>query len=243
VASVTVLATNEKPGQLAAERNFRVRVRLLVILLMLSARVFALNTPDTRSLVSDDLSCALLEREVIYAETDGIVPVSFCSAVSVLQQPEFLTRVQEEYQKTLLPETRPEFIVQQSATNAWFYINKKQERTDIAEVASRITGTETFDLAYYTQGRRFFGTYQALIHIRLVRSGNETGYTVAVYAYPENGFCRFFARHLNLVEKYFREKTGEISETAVRISTRLCREEDIPPDQSLAATGHGPAPL
>jgi hypothetical protein len=212
-----------------------VRVHLLSVLLMLSAPVFALNTSDTRSLVSDDLSCALMEQKFIYAETGGAVPVSFCSAVSVLHQPAFLTRVQKEYEKMLPAGKLPEFTVQQSSTNAWFYINKKQERTDIAEVVSRITGTETFDLAYYTQGRRFFGTYRALIHVRLARSGNETGYTVAVYAYPENGFCRFFARHLNLVEKYFREKTGEISETAVRISTRLCREEDLPQDQSLAA--------
>ncbi len=219
------------------------RVRLLAILLMSSTSVFALSTPDTRELVSDDLSRALLEREFIYAETDGTVPVTFCSAISVLQEPSFLDRVQEEYERTLPPGSRPEFTVQRSATNAWYYINKKQERTDITEVADRVTGADTFDLAYYTQGRRFFGTYQALIHVRLARSGNETGYTVAVYAYPENSFCRFFARHLNLVEKYFREKTGEISETAVRISTRLCREEDISPDQSLAATGHGPAPL
>ena len=219
------------------------RVRLLSIWLMLSVPVFALNTPDTRALVSDDLSCALMEQEFIYAETGGMVPVNFCSAVSILQEPSFLDRVQEEYERTLPLGSRPEFTVQRSATNAWFYINKKQERTDIAEVGSRITGTETFDLAYYTQGRRFFGTYQALVHIRLARCGDETGYTVAVYAYPENGFCRFFARHLQLVEKYFREKTGEISETAVRISTRLCREEDIPPDQSLAAVNHCSAPL
>jgi hypothetical protein len=185
----------------------------------------------------------LLERKFIYAETDGTVPVRFCSAISVLQEPSFLARVQEEYEKTLPPGSHPEFTVQQSATNAWFFINKKQERTDITEVAGGFAGADTFDLAYYTQGCRFFGAYQALVHVRLARSGNETGYTVAVYAYPENGLCRFFARHLQLVEKYFREKTGEISETAVRISTRLCREESLPQDQSLAATGHGPAPL
>lgn len=226
-----------------SKKEFRVKVRLLSILLMLSAPVFALNTSDTRSLVSDDLSCALMEQKFIYAETDGMIPVGFCSAISVFQQPEFLTRVQEEYEKTLPPGKRPEFIVQQSATNTWFYINKKQERTDITEVAGRITGADTFDLAYYTHGRRFFGTYQALIHIRLVQRGDETEYTVAVYAYPENGLCRFFAQHLPPVEKYFRDKTGEISETAVRISTRLCREEDLPQDQSLVAVRHDPASL
>lgn len=218
------------------------RVCLLSILLMLSAPVLAMNTVETRALVSDKLSCALLEREFIYAETDGMIPVGFCSAISVFQQPEFLTRVQEEYEKTLPSGKCPEFIVQQSATNTWFYINKKQERTDIKEVAGRIAGTGTFDLAYYTQGRRFFGTYEALVHIRLLQRGDETGYTVAVYAYPENGLCRFFAQHLPPVEKYFRDKTIEISEAAVRISTRLCNGESLPQDQGLAAVSHYSAP-
>ncbi len=122
----------------------------------------------------------------------------------------------------LPPGKRPEFTVQQSSSNTWFFINGNQERTDIAEVAGRLTGADTFDLAYYTQGRRFFGHYQALIHIRLTGAGDSTAYTVAVYAYPENGFSRFFARHLQLVEKYFRSKTSEISELAVQISTKLC---------------------
>jgi hypothetical protein len=218
------------------------RVHLLSVLLMLSAAVFALNTMETRALVSDKLSCALLEREFIYAETGGMIPVGFCSAMSVFQQTTFLTRVQEEYEKTLPSGKCSEFTVQQSATNTWFYINKKQERTDIKEVAGRVTGADTFDLAYYTQGRRFFGMYQALIHIRLARCGDETGYTVAVYAYPENGLCRFFAQHLPPVEKYFRDKTSEISETAVRISTRLCNSEALSQDQSLAAASRS-APL
>jgi len=220
-----------------------VRVHLFAILLILSAPVFALSTPDTKEFVSDDLSCALMEQKFIYAETGGAVPVSFCSAVSVLHQPAFLTRVQEEYEKMLPAGKLPEFTVQQSSTNAWFYINKKQERTDIAQVASRITGADTFDLAYYTHGRRFFGMYQALIHVRLTGSGNSTDYTVAVYAYPENGFSRFFARHLKLVERYFHSKTAEISAIAVQISTRLCNGEVLPQNPSLAVTRHDSAPL
>lgn len=206
---------------------------LLFLFLALSVPAFALNALETRALISDDLSRSLLEKEVICAETDGTVPVSIQSAISVLQQPAFLTRVQEEYEKMLPPGRRPEFTVQQSATNIWFYINKKQERTDITEVASRQGGGDMFDLAYYTQGRRFFGLYQALIHIRLTGIGNSTKYTVAVYAYPENNFSRFFARHLQLVEKYFRSKTGEVSDVAVRISTRLCDDETLSHEQGL----------
>jgi hypothetical protein len=207
----------------------------LILLVSAALPVLALDSQQTRTLVSDDLSRALLGKEFIYAETGGTVPVRIGSAISILQQPSFLTGVQEEYEKMLPPGKRPEFTVQQSATNTWFYINKEQERTDIAEVAGRMTGPDTFDLAYFTQGRRFFGVYQALIHIRLTGDGTSTGYTVAVYAYPENGFSRFFARHLQLVEKYFCSKTGEISELAVRISTRLC-EGDLIPQDKVAGT-------
>ncbi len=196
-----------------------------LLFLALSVTAFALNIQETTALVDDDLSRDLLAKEFIFAETGGTVPVGIQSAISILQQPSFLTCVQEEYVKMLPPGQLPEFVIQQSASNTWFFINGHQERTDITEVAGRLTGQETFDLAYYTEGRRFFGFYQALIHIRLAGNGDSTGYTVAVYAYPENGFCRFFFRHLNLVDKYFRSKTGEISALAVRIGTRLCRPE------------------
>jgi hypothetical protein len=212
-----------------------IRVRIWVLgFLMLSVTTFALDRQETVALVTDALSRELLEKKVICAETDGTVPVDIQSAISILQQPSFLTNVQKEYARMLPPGKRPEFAVQQSSARTWFFINGHQERTDITEVAGRVTGVDQFDLAYYTQGRRFFGCYQALIHIRLTGDGNSTRYTVAVYAYPENGFSRFFARHLNLVENYFRSKTGEISELAVRISTRLCNPEST---DALARSG------
>lgn len=199
--------------------------RLLFILLVPVLSLAAIQVPETVMLVSDDLSLVLLNKKFISAETDGTVPVPLREAVQVLDHPEFLTRVQNEYEKLLPPGKRPEFKVEQSPDGTWFYINKYGERTDIRQVAGQKTGTDAFDLAYYTEGRRFFGFYQALIHIRLTGTGDSTDYAVAVYAYPENGFSRFFARHLQLVEKYFRSKTGEISQLAVQISTRLCGDE------------------
>lgn len=205
------------------------KIRLLFILLIPVLSLAAIELPETVALVSDDLSSTLLKKKFIFAETGGTVPVSIQSAVPVLEQPGFLTRVQEEYEKLLPPGKRPEFTVQQSSSNTWFYINQKQERTDITETASCMSGDGIFNLAYYTQGRRFFGFYQAVIHIRLAGTGDSTVYTVAVYAYPENGISRFFARHLQLVEKYFRSKTGEISALAVQISARLCQDSPVVP--------------
>jgi hypothetical protein len=204
-----------------------VKSRLLFILLVPVLSLAAIQTPETIALVSDDISRALLNKKFIGAETGGTVPVPVREAVTILERPDFLTRVQDEYEKLMPPGKRPEFKVEQNPDGTWFYVNKCGERTDIRQVAGQKTGTDSFDLAYYTQGRRFFGFYQALIHVRLTGTGSSTDYTVAVYAYPENGVSRFFARHLQLVERYFKSKTGEISAIAVQISTRLCGDEPV----------------
>lgn len=211
-----------------------VRVCISVCVFALASTVLGGKRLDTQRLVSDPLSCALLDRDYIYAETQGTVPVRFSSAISVFKQDDFLSRVQEEYGKILPVAQSPEFIIQQSATNVWFYINKKQERTDITEVAGGPSGTEAYDLVYYTAGRRFFGRYQALIHIHLARREDKTAYTVAVYAYPENGCCRFFVQHLPPVENYFRSKTGELTKTAVQLCAHLCTPEHA---DTLAQSG------
>jgi hypothetical protein len=209
---------------------------LLLIFTVLAVAVSgsSIELPETSALVTDDRSQLLLNRNFIFAQTKGAVPVPVGAAINMLKQADFLTRVQEEYANTLPPGKLPEFTVQQSSSNTWYFINARQERTDITEVAQCESGTGRFDLAYYTEGRRFFGFYQALIHVRLSGSGSSTDYTVAVYAYPENGLSRFFARHLNLVDKYFRSKTDEISGLAVQISTRLCNPEST---DSLARLG------
>lgn len=201
------------------------RILLLAAVTALILPASAVQLSDTVSLISDDRSRALLAKEFIFAETGGTVPVSVDSAVSVLREPSFLTRIQAEYARTLPAGKSPEFTVRQSSPTSWYFINAQQERTDIAQVAERMADNDTFELAYYTEGSRFFGFYQALIHVRLTECGDSTGYTVAVYAYPANGFSRFFARHLNLVGRYFRSKTDEISALAVQISTRLCSPE------------------
>lgn len=201
--------------------------RWLFIFLAPALSLAAIKAPETAMLVSDDLSRALLNKKFIGAETGGSVPVSLREAVEILGRPDFLSRIQDEYEKLLPPGKHPEFKVAQTPDGTWFYVNKYGERTDIRQVAGRKTGAGSFDLAYYTQGRRFFGFYQALIHVRLTGTGSSTDYTVAVYAYPENGVSRFFARHLQLVERYFDSKTGEISAIAVQISTRLCGDRTL----------------
>lgn len=182
----------------------------------------AAGRPDTRALLTHEDSCALLSKKYIYAETGGAVPVCFDRALTVFREESFLSLVQAEYEKMMPAENSPEFVIEPCGPDAWFYVNRKGERTDLFETAARREGEDLFHLVYFSEGRRFFGLYQALIHIRLTRTAGTSAYHVAVYAYPENGVSRFVARRLNLVERYFRSKTDEISDLAVQISTRLC---------------------
>jgi hypothetical protein len=198
------------------------RISLLFFVLAFVVSGSAIELPETSALVTDEQSLSLLDRDFIFTQTSGAVPVPVGSAIAVLQQPDFLSRVQDEYADTLPPGESPEFTINQSSPTNWYFINAKRERTDITEAARFMTRDGVFDLAYYTEGRRFFGNYRALIHIRLSGSGEATDYQAAVYAYPENGISRFFARHLKLVERYFHSKTGEISEIALHIAARLC---------------------
>lgn len=198
---------------------------LFVCWLLTAGSVFPNAGLNTRELISGTSAGKLLIRDTINIETGGTAPVEFNKAVSVFQQADFLSRVQDEYRQMQSDGKAPEFSIQQSAPHVWFYINQNQERTDITEVVNTLSGKDALNLVYYTVGHRFFGDYKAVIHVRLTHQNKETAYAVAVYAYPENSCCRFLVRHLPFIEKYFQAKTRDLTATAVQISTRLCNPE------------------
>lgn len=179
---------------------------------------------DTLALLESGPSKMLLEsKKPIYAETQGSVPIRFSRALDVLQQPELMTNVQRAYCELIAEGGTPEFTINQTSTNTYYYINKDGERTDITEVLKRKTSDTTFDMVLYSAGQRFFGNYQALIHVQIVDVGNgSVSYVSSVYAYPENAVSRFFARHLGLVNRYFKSKTSQMTDIITAISCRLC---------------------
>ncbi len=81
------------------------------------------------------------------------------------------------------------------------------------------------DLVYHTSGQRFFGCFQSLVHIHAGAGDKDgsTSYRITVYAYPENSVGRFFARHLLLVDRYFRQKTAFVTDPGVKTCRSLCR--------------------
>jgi len=201
---------------------------------MVSASFGAL---DTLTLLEAGPSKALLEnKKPIYAETIGQLPVDFIRALDVFEAPALMQNVQDAYCELIAEDGTPEFTISEAGTNTYFYVNRKGERTDIREVLRKKTSDETFDIVFYSAGKRFFGNYEALIHVRLSDAGKDgVSYTASVYAYPQNAISRFFARHLGLVERYFKKKTGHMTEIISTISCSLCEEAEDPAGSVQAA--------
>ena len=197
----------------------------LVFLLLFAVPVYAL---DTLSLLEAGPSKILLEsKKPIHAETTGLVSIRFSQALEVYARPSLLTEVQQAYCELLTKDGTPEFTIRQESTNDYFYVNRKGQRTNITEVLRRQTSDDAFDIILYSTGKRFFGSYQAIIHVQLTRESEEsTRYTASVYAYPENRISRFFARSMNLVERYFKKKTAHLTEIVTTISCSLCAQMD-----------------
>ncbi len=205
--------------------NIGFRASLAFLCLILAEPAFAL---DTMSLLGEGPARELLEgKKPIFVETSGIVPVNFNQALGVLRHPAFMTNVQTAYNEMIDDDGKPEFTIQQTSTNTYFYVNRKGERTDITELARRQTSASCFDIVLYSAGKRSFGNYQAVIHVQVVAEGeNASRYVAMVHAYPENAVSRFFARHLGLIERYFNKKTSLLSTMISTITLGLCETEN-----------------
>jgi hypothetical protein len=200
------------------------KIKLCVLCALLWQLPFPAFALDTLSLLSPGTAKQLLENEkAIHATASGEVPVSFTQALDVLKQPDFMNSVQKAYVEKVIDDEKPEFSIIQTSTNAYHYVNRKGERTDVVELMRRQTRGDSFDIILYSWGKRSFGKYQAVIHVQVLADGKgQCRYDSSVYAYPENVVSRFFARHLGLVERYFTKKTKHLSEMIAVIACRLC---------------------
>lgn len=191
---------------------------------MVALNVFALNTTD---LLDDAVAKALLEKKCIRTEAWGVLPARFDAIVHYLSQPDLVQRIQGEYRRSVSKDGTIDFPIVEAGNGAYYYVNEKNQRTDLFELCRRQTSDSSFDLIYRATGKRFFGEYEVLIHIRAIDAGSAgTIYTASIHAYPHNGPVRFFARRFGTVERYFQRKTRLIA----RVSTRICSDmDDIPP--------------
>jgi hypothetical protein len=193
----------------------------MIALGLVSGHSFAL---DTAALV-DGHAAALLKKKCIETETCGVLPARFDAVARYLSQPDLVQRIQGEYRRSVSKDGTIDFPIVENGNNTYYYINEKDQRTDLFELYRRPTSDSTFDLVYYAKGKRYFGKYEVLIHIRAIDAGPAgTIYTASVHAYPHNGLMRFFARRFGTVERYFQRKTRLID----RVSNKICIGMDDP---------------
>jgi hypothetical protein len=167
----------------------------------------------------------LLEKKCIQTETSGVLPARFDAVAHYLSQPDLVQRIQGEYRRSVSKDGTIDFPIVRNGNGAYYYINEKNQRTDLFELYRRQTSDFTFDLVYHAAGKRYFGKYEVLIHIRAIDAGPAgTIYTASVHAYPHNGPMRFFARRFGTVERYFQRKTRIIA----RVSNKICIGMDAP---------------
>jgi hypothetical protein len=182
---------------------------------------------ETAGYTNHPLVRSVFDAHYIKVDGEGRVAVPFAEALSLFERDDLLDEVQGAYARLLPPGETPEFVIHQRASNHWYFVNKNSQTSTIHEVHRLVEPDHSAHLVYYSDGRRFFGDYRSVIDIRVMGDGEGDGvasrYEVAVYAYPVNSFSRFFARHLGVVETFFRGKTDEISLLSVEICEHLFR--------------------
>ena len=172
---------------------------------------------------------SVLDAHFISCSSSGEVAISFADAEDLIGRSNLLEVVQDEYARQLRPGERPEFVVEAVGSNAWHYVNRSRQASDVVEVA-RVCRAPAgpVEVVLFTSGERFFGRFRALIEIRLEPAGAQRcRFASRVWAYPESALPRFFARHLGLVDSFFRDKTGEMTDLCVRIVDGVRREHGL----------------
>lgn len=195
---------------------------IALVLALASGRAAAL---DTAALLDDPSALKLLSKQCIRAEAYGVMPVPFAAAEELLGTPDLIKRIQNEYRRSVSKNGTVDFPVEESGPGTFYYLNEKDQRTDIRELCRRPTSDATFDLVYLAAGKRFFGDYEVLIHIRAIDAGTAgTVYTAEINAYPHNLPMRFLTRWFGSTERYFQRKTA----LTARIATRICADLSPP---------------
>ena len=202
-------------------------MRILLVLWLCGWAWVAAPAQTTADLVAGDAEArAVLGRSCIVVTTTGQMAVAYAGMARAFAAPDLLGDLQREYARQLPPGEQPEFVIEQTAPGLYHYVNRHGQASYIREVHRAARGESATELVLHTWGKRFFGRYEAVIHVT-VTAGTERdlGYATVVYAYPENGMSRFLARHLGLVERYFRSKTAELEALSVRLGDALCAPE------------------
>ena len=182
---------------------------------------------------------AVLDANPIQVKLCDATEVPYEQVLWILGLPDALSALQAAYVRTLPAGTAPEFEVRrmEHVEGGYFYINRQKERTEVLEIVRGRDDQGRVDLLYFARGRRFFGDFSAVIAVLVMPDGDGTSrYQASIFARPDDATVRFFARHLHLVEMFFRTKTAELN----RIFVAVVREAGRLRTQAPSPNGDGP---
>jgi hypothetical protein len=199
-----------------------ITLQLLAFALTLST--FAANTAD---LVSEERGLAVLQKNCIRLGTNEVLPIQFSTACSVLENKELLHAVQAEFVRSISDNGTVDFPVIETAEGEYYYINEKGQRTDIVELYRQQTDAFSYDYIVMATSKRFFGTYDVIIHLQVVDAG-QAGivYSVSLHAWPHNWLTRS-SHKVGLTRSFFKKKMKLIAWVARKVGTGLCEQAEM----------------
>jgi hypothetical protein len=167
----------------------------------------------------------LMEEPVIHIATGGSAEMSFEDTCRLLNREDLLTALQQGYAAVSLNNEPPEFVITQTGPTFYHYVNRHDQETRIEEVSRHLVERDRIVVAYYTEGKRWFGTFRSICQIVIVPQGSErVDYSVSVYAYPESRTIRFVSK-MAPVKRFFRSKTDEMTSLGMDICEWMVSEE------------------
>ena len=201
--------------------------RTAAMALLLSCRLAA-GTELTDALDACAKDRSLDDRKPIEVEAQGTAQVSFDAAYPLFCRPDVLAKAQAEYARQKPDGHPPKFTVEQTGSNSFHFVNAEGQPSDVDEL--RCIGAPASGsllVVFDSRGERFFGSFEALIGIRVERQTNSVvSYAVCVHAYPHSGVVRVIGRHLPFIETYFRHKTAKLIHTVESVAAGLCGQPE-----------------
>jgi len=172
---------------------------------------------------------SILSNKCIRIDASGKADASFADLLTVSRRPDLLEAVQREYAAMLPEGKKPEFEIQETAPGKYFYINCKDQESHLTELMREMQPDGRIHAVYAVSGERFFGEFQAIVHVAVADEGfGKVSYYAEVYAWPANLFCRGLARGLQFaVASFFRSKTGDMTDMFIKVCSRLVEENRL----------------
>ncbi len=202
-------------------------MRVLITIFLFTLSYSVLFSVELDSSVAGHYAVeSLIQKECIYLETEGKTEMPLEMVSSLLERPDILETIGGVYESMQTEGKAREFRVKKVAEGKYTYVSRKNQETGIEEVARVFVQDEKALVAYLGKGHRFFGAFQVLVQVELtpaLDSGSK--YNVCVYAYPDSGTIRLFAK-IPGVEGYFKRKTTEITELALSICHMMYEQEN-----------------